>query len=103
MAASLATIPHDRKEQTNNMMTILEIAIAKGAKRNEDGSLGMGEFDALDLPFFAGCEHCEASLGPAQSFPSTSGYIRCKQCITTTGFTTVEEFDDWCKRNYENE
>ncbi len=86
------------------MVTILDIAIAKGVKHNEDGSISMGEFEELSLPFFAGCQHCEASLGPAQSFPSTTGYIQCRHCIgAEIGFETVEEFDAWVRENCQEE
>ncbi len=77
------------------MVTILDIAIARGATKNEDGSIGADAFFNLSFPFFAGCQNCEASLGPAQSFPSKTGFIRCEHCIGDIGFTTVEEFDKW--------
>lgn len=74
-------------------LTILDIASAMGAKRDETGAISMAEFNRLDLPFFAGCEQCAASLAPYNSYPSQSGFIRCKDCIDDYGFATIEEFN----------
>lgn len=80
-------------------VSILDIALKEGAKAGEDGSINMGEFEALGLPFFAGCQHCGASLGPYNAYPSKSGFIQCKECIDEIGFETVEQFHKWCEDN----
>jgi hypothetical protein len=79
-------------------LSILDIALAKGAKQDERGGINMGEFDRLDLPFFSGCQHCHASLGPYNAFPSTTGFIQCRDCIEGDGFATVAAFDAFMER-----
>lgn len=74
-------------------LTILDIAIAKGAHQDDGGAIAMGEFERLNLPFFSGCQGCGASLAPYNAYPSTTGFIQCKDCLDDRGFKTVEEFD----------
>jgi hypothetical protein len=94
---------HMKTETGENAITILDVAMARGARQAKDGSISGAEFDRLDLPFFAGCECCEESLAPYNSYPSTSGYIRCGGCVCGVGFATVQEFEAWCKREDEDE
>lgn len=76
-------------------LSILNIARQRGAREIE-GRIAASEFDRLDLPFFSGCECCQASLAPYNAYPSLSGYIRCDDCIDNLGFTTLEAFDRFC-------
>ena len=80
-------------------ITILDVAEARRVQAGEDGSITMGEFDRVGLPFFGGCEMCGATMGPAQSHPSKTGYLRCGDCLGDLGFETVEEFEAWCKEH----
>lgn len=81
------------------MLSILEIAIAKGAKRDEDGAINGGEFERLGLAMISGCQSCHASLGPWNAYPTTTGYIGCGDCTPQEmGFDTVEAFDGHCDR-----
>jgi hypothetical protein len=80
-------------------MTVLDIALAKGAKEI-NGSINMSEFDQLGLPFFSGCQCCHESLGPYNAYPSRSGYIRCRSCLDDLGFDTVKDYDEWME-NYD--
>jgi hypothetical protein len=84
-SAGLASAP--------SALNVLSLAIALGAKANEDGSYSLGAIEDTDLPFFSGCQHCQASLGPMQAYPTRNGYITCKDCLEPSeGFATVEEF-----------
>jgi hypothetical protein len=75
-------------------LSILDIALAEGAKADERGGISMAEFDQRGLPFFAGCQDCGASLAPYNAYPSKTGFIKCRDCIggSDLGFATVEEF-----------
>ena len=76
-------------------LTLFDLAVQLGAKENEDGSVSASEFDRLGLPFYSGCQVCSASLGPAQAFPSTTGFIRCRHCIGEQGFESLDEFESF--------
>ncbi len=78
-------------------MNVLALAIAKGMKQNEDGYYTLDAVVQTGFPFFSGCQCCGASLGPAQAYPSTSGYIRCKDCIDDSGFDTLADFEAFDK------
>ncbi len=73
-------------------LNVMQLAIELGAKPQEDGSYSMGSIESTDLPFFSGCQCCEASLGPMQAYPSKNGFICCKDCIDDHGFDNVEAF-----------
>ena len=79
-------------------ITILDAARHLGVKEDAQGNISMGEFDKVGLPFFCGCEICEASLGPFNAFPTYSGYTRCKDCVGDVGFASAEMFSDWLTR-----
>lgn len=75
-------------------LTILDIALAKGAQQDAQGRISGGEFDRLGLPMLSGCQRCGASLGPYGAYPSRTGYVQCGECLQDgLGFATVEEFD----------
>jgi hypothetical protein len=76
-------------------ITIHDYAVAKGAQPTEPGgeSYSGGEYERLGLPFFSGCQGCGASLAPYNAFPSTTGFIRCRDCVEGFGYDTVEAFD----------
>lgn len=78
-------------------ISILHIALEKGVTKDERGSITMGEFDRLDLPFFSGCQICGASLAPYNAYPSKTGFIRCIDCIGDFGFETVRQFDTFIR------
>lgn len=87
---------------TKKYITTLDLARARGAKSPEaPGTRPQGipasEFDRLGIPFFAGCQVCGASLGPFNSYPSVTGFIRCRQDIEGYGFDTVARYDTWEK------
>lgn len=78
-------------------ITVLDVAIAHGAKRDEKGCINGSEFDRLGLPICGGCEICSASIAAYNACPGRYGYLRCKACIAEDGFASVDAFDKWCK------
>lgn len=75
------------------MITILDIAIAHGAKEI-DGGINMAEFDRLGLPFMGGCQHCGASIAAYNACPGRNGWLIgtcCVLCEET--YATVAEYD----------
>lgn len=72
-------------------LTVYELALELGAEEI-DGRIDGAEFARLGLPVFAGCGRCGASLAAFNAFPSSTGFIRCGDCIDGLGFATVEEF-----------
>jgi hypothetical protein len=80
---------------TTKYITTLDLARARGAKSHPDHGITAAEFDRLDIPFFAGCQTCAASLGPYNAYPSITGFIRCKEHIEGCGFDTIARYDTW--------
>lgn len=76
-------------------ITVLDVAVARGAKQGADGSINGGEFHRLGLPFFGGCLHCHASIAAYNAYPTKTGYLMCKDCCESSeqGYSTVEEFE----------
>ena len=75
-------------------LTILDIALAKGAAQDAQGRISGGEFDRLGLLMMSGCQRCGATLGPYGAYPSRTGLIQCGECIADDmSFATVAEFD----------
>lgn len=70
-------------------VTILELAKYRGAKSDEHGVSG-AEFARLRLPMMGGCEGCHATIAAYNAYPSSSGYLRCADCIGDDGYLTVE-------------
>lgn len=79
-------------------LSVYDIAKAKGIEE-QNGSVSAGEFAKHDLPFFSGCQICGASLAPYNAYPSNSGFIRCGDCIGSSGFPSVADFDLFEARN----
>lgn len=74
------------------MITILDIAIAEGARQSEHG-LDAREFERLGLPFFGGCQICGATLGPYNAHPGRNGFLIGKCCVEPEDtFETVVEY-----------
>ena len=79
-------------------VTILDCAVARGAKPDEDGNITMGDIEDVGLPFFGGCQVCHASIACFNAYPSKTNYLRCRSCIGSLGFATTDEFETWCKQ-----
>ncbi len=80
-------------------VTILDAAMARGVKADDDGKISGGAIEDVGLPFMGGCQVCEATIAAYNACPSTSGYLRCQDCIREDGFETTEEFEEWCKKH----
>lgn len=78
-------------------VTVLECAIAAGAKQSETGGYTLGELERVGFPLFCGCVDCEASLHAGNAYPSQCGYTRCEACINSAGdgFSTPAAFTAW--------
>jgi hypothetical protein len=73
-------------------ITVLELAVFRGAKESETGGFTMGEFDRVRLPMLGGCSVCGASIAAYNAAPSRSGVLKCAEgCIDADGFETVQE------------
>jgi hypothetical protein len=75
------------------MITVLELAQHRGATPDEGGSISAAEIGRVGLPFWGGCERCGAAIACYNAYPSKSGYLRCRDCIGTAGWETVEQAD----------
>ena len=51
-------------------ITVLDLAIHRGAKEDPNGGLSAKAIEATGLQFFSGCGPCTASLGPFDAYPS---------------------------------
>lgn len=84
------------------MITILDVAKARGVQESEDGSINGSEFERVGLPIMGGCM-CNTTVGCYNAYPSKTGYLGCEDCIGDQGFETVEEFEEFCKQDDEDE
>jgi len=76
------------------MITILEVAKARGISEDKGGLISGAEFDRVGLPMLGGCQSCGACIGPGDAYPSRTGYLQCGDCIyEEIGFETVDEFE----------
>lgn len=79
----------------NRYITVLNLAIARGAKIGENGVSG-SEFDRLNLPFMGGCQRCGAMLHAGNMHPTKNGYITGSCCIEgDDGFDSVPQYDEY--------
>ena len=69
-------------------LTIYDLAVHCGYKE--------GEPWPDDLPIMGGCADCEASLGAFNAYPSTTGYLLCRDCLDGRGFLTWTHYDLHC-------
>ncbi len=73
-------------------ITLLELAIFRGAKESEDGGMSGSEIERVGLPFMGGCGRCGACVAAYNACPSQTGYIMCASgCIDGIGYETCEE------------
>lgn len=76
-------------------ITILQLAIHRGAKVAPDGSVNGEDIEAVGLPFMGGCG-CGACIAAYNACPSKTGFIMCASgCIGDYGFDTVEEANEY--------
>ena len=77
------------------MITILDVAKYWGAIEDENGNIETSVFFDLGLPFLTGCEICEETLSPHNSYPTKSEFVKCKTCAESTqsGFESIEDME----------
>ena len=87
-------------EEREPFITLLNVVSeVVGPKESYSGA----DFEEVGVPFFAGCQICQESLGPYNAYPSKNGYIRCRACIGDIGYRTVKEFNDDRTADYDEE
>ena len=74
-------------------VTILECAVAHGAKPGPDGSFTVQAINTAGFHFIGGCVACHTTLAAYNAYPSQGGFWCCADCIGEHGFNTVQEFD----------
>jgi hypothetical protein len=76
-------------------VTCLDVALARGARRDENGAITGSEFDRVGIPLFGGCLTCGASIAAYNAYPTTTGYLRCAGCVESAGdgYETVRAFE----------
>ena len=73
-------------------ITVLELAIFRGAKESPEGGMSGAEIERVGLPFMGGCQRCGACIAAYNASPSQTGYLMCtKECIGDVGYETCEE------------
>jgi len=75
----------------NKPITILDLAIHRGAKPGDTGGYSGDELERVGLAIFGGCLRCEASIAAYNAHPTKLGFWCCKHCVGDDGFATVEE------------
>ncbi len=80
------------ENEESGPITVLQLALYRGAKETETGGITLGAIEDTGLPFFGGCSVCNASIAAYNACPSRSGYLKCSSgCIGGDGFETVEQ------------
>lgn len=73
-------------------ITILDLAIHRGAKADAEGAYSAEELARVGFAILGGCASCGATLGAYNACPSRGGVWLCRSgCIDDYGYDTVEE------------
>jgi hypothetical protein len=78
---------------TPDYMTVLDLAIAMGAKSSLGGSYTMEELNKYGFSIMGGCARCEAIIACYNAYPTHSGYWKCEDCLDNDGFTSLKDFN----------
>lgn len=76
------------------MITILDVAIARGAKADTEGCIDGEEFARVGLSIIGGCAWCGATIAAYNALPTKLGCWGCMDCAHHQGFETVAEFEE---------
>lgn len=88
---------HKPNEPEEKFITILDLAEFRGVKEDSNGSISMGQFMDVGLPFMGGCEQCGASCAAYNMCPTKTGNCYCLDCIhPNIAFETAEEANRFC-------
>lgn len=94
---SAVTVLECAKERRRQGGLLLSVVDQKGALNGAD-------FQRIGLPMFGGCVSCEASIAAYNAYPTTTGYLMCKDCVCDeVGFETTDAFEAWCEAEDERE
>jgi len=77
------------------MITILDVAIARGAKADTEGYIDGEEFARVGLSIIGGCAWCGATIAAYNALPTKLRYWGCVDCASHQGFETVAEFEEF--------
>ena len=80
-------------EKSIGFITVLDLAIYRGAKPDSKNSFSMEEIEKTGLPFFGGCKDCGAQIACGNSYPTKNGWLYCESCCfhARNGYSSVEE------------
>lgn len=79
-------------KMSSGPVTILDLAVYRGAVADSEGRYAADELDRVGLAVSGGCVVCGATLGAGNACPSRSGYWKClHDCIGDDGYETAEE------------
>ena len=84
-------------------ITILECAIARGAKPNANGTISPEAINTAGFHFIGGCIDCHATLAAYNAYPTQGSFWACADCIDTNGFLTMEKFNEWAAAQSERD
>ena len=106
LASNLFDLAHGSDEDaypnpfTTQSPTILDIAIARGAKEDDNGGINGAEFERVGLPLMGGCQVCNATIAAYNSYPGTNGFLVGSCCVEGIEvFETVDAFETWVKED----
>ncbi|MEE9383202.1 MAG: hypothetical protein V3V08_07295 [Nannocystaceae bacterium] len=76
------------------MITILDIARARGVQDDGNGAINMGEFERVGLPMLGGCQVCGACIAPYNAHPGRNGFLIGSCCAAPEDtYPTVAAFE----------
>jgi hypothetical protein len=88
----------DGVQEGHVAITVLQLALHRGAEMTEEGGITAGAIEAVGLPFMGGCASCEACIAAFNAAPTRTGYLMCSRtCAGELGFKTIEEAEEWLK------
>lgn len=80
-------------------ITILDLAKARGAQPEPEGTYSAASLAAVGFELLGGCASCGATIAAYNAHPSRTGFWRCGECIDgRLGFASVAEFDAWDRK-----
>lgn len=62
-------------------ITILELAVYRGARESSEGVMPCEEIHRVGLPCLGGCARCGETIAAYNAHPSRLGFILCAGCI----------------------
>lgn len=77
-------------------ITILDLALYRGAAELPNGSINGEEIARVGLPIMGGCYVCGASVACYNAAPTRTGYLACVECVADgQGFDSVNEANEF--------